>query len=200
MTSNEHKTTGYRLKENENEIQNLKKLLALMSGKDSEHIYGEAAEFRSEFVKKASDALEGLMDDRISIINSDPAPDMITCPHCGYDGEFGIDKPEHENFRTLQPILEPRLVISYDGAKISLSDTDESHDEFDSISDPSHYVMDNPGNGNSDYNEMRKYLRGNWLICCGKCLEYFSAKDFMGRVQLDYTGESPWNTKWRKRS
>jgi len=200
MTSKEHKNTGDKLKENDDDIQDLKRLLSIMTGEGFERIYGAGKEFREDFVKKLKDTVEELMNDRISIINSDPAPDMIICPHCGYDGEFGVEKPEHEGFRTLQPILEPRMVLSYDGAKLSLSDTDESHDQFDSISEPSHYdFMDAPGNGSTDYVEMRKCLRGKWLLCCGKCFEYFSMKDFMGRVQLDYPGGRPWDTKWRKR-
>lgn len=130
-----------------------------------------------------------------------PPPDgSIRCPHCGYDGEFGEDNPTGMGFRLLEPILQPRVVLSYQAGKMELSDPDESYDPFDTIASPGHLTyIDGPDNSDKVELEIRKLLRGRFVFVCGDtdCLQYFDASEFMYMTNVDYPGVRPWKTTWR---
>ena len=203
MSKAKEKNTGEKIGEINYEIRTLENLLLILTEGEAAKTRGAGEVIRSTFEAQTRKYILDLQDRKAATIAADPAPEKIICPHCQYDGEFGIDDPSHDGFRTLQPILEPRLVLSYDGSKLSMSDPDESYDPFYLIAEPSyHEFMDSPEghDGSSpDYTEIRKALRGKWLFCCGKCFEYFSAKDFLGKVNLEYPGTAPWDSKWRKK-
>ena len=194
-------STGDRIKSIDKEIIEIERALELIvSGSDSSNrIYGEGLKMLADFRLTLELKIRDLQSIRATIIKIDPSPNLIVCPHCGYDGEFECDNPNHDGFRVLQPVLEPRIVIGYGSSKLLLSDTDDMHDPFDMVSEPSYYnFMDDPESISPDFVELRKSVRGKWLFCCGKCFEYFSMKDFMGKCSIEYSGDSPHESKWRK--
>ena len=44
----------------------------------------------------------------------------------------------------------------------------------------------------------RKMLRGKWLILCDKCDHYFEGEEIVAKSHIDYCGNAPWDSKWRK--
>lgn len=204
------KTTGQSLREIDDKIDSLEELHKFLDPKSKElnkafrdhpgvrgYIGGAGKEALSGIREGLVAQMQTLRDERARIVAGDPAPKCIVCPHCDYDGEFDKEEPEHEGHRLLEPVLSPRLILDYTDRKLVLSDQDDSHDPFDCIAEPRYFgAVDEEES--PDYQQMRKMLRGQHLVCCGKCYKYFTAKHWIEKVHIDYPGESPHGSKWRK--
>jgi len=206
----EEKTTGKKIEDLNFKIEDLRKLRALIDTKSmKEKMRKESGDVAPSFCWGAGDFLDGvnadldlkieqLEADKAHLIASDPAPESIICPHCNYDGEFDKDHPQHDGFRLLEPVLEPKMILQFEHQSMLLSDRDESFDQFDCIAEPFH--IPNVDNEKSPaYQEMRKLLRGAYLILCGSCFKYFSASEWIEKVEMDYQGDNPHTSKWRER-
>ena len=137
--------------------------------------------------------------------NPPPPRSALVCPHCSYDGDFEAKEGETkgQGFRMLQPVLEPRWIIDYDGAMLTLSDPCERYDPFDLIAEPGYVdCLDKEPGKDEVEAELRQMLKGRWVICCGNddCLKYFDARPFIERAHLEYGGyDHPNKDKWGKR-
>lgn len=127
-----------------------------------------------------------------------PKPESLVCPHCGYDGEFNVEKPEHDGFRLLTPILEPRQVMSYkDGVFKIYHETEESHDCFTDIANPE-WVESIDSDGDEFEKALRERVKGQHLLLCGKCFKNFPGGEFVTQciVKHDF---HPSGHKWSDR-
>lgn len=197
---------GYILKHLNEEIRNLERTLECvraaaksedMSGSiiRGEASHGLFASFQEQIIGElqlARDALAAHMSNC-----PPPARASLKCPHCGYDGEFDAESPTGVGFRLLEPILQPRLIMSYDGMTIAVSDPTESFDPFDMISDPAYHEYLDESEDEIERG-IRKDLRGRHIIVCGNqdCLKYFDGRPFATRCILDYSGENGYKSKW----
>jgi hypothetical protein len=200
---------GSKLKKIDREIDGISELIRLLNPKVLEKVFRNHRDIRNwigdverselfNIRQSLIDKVDGLILKREKVVNGDPGPEQIICPHCNYDGEFEEGRPKNAlGFRLLEPVLSPRLILRYQNQRLALSDLDEGCDQFDSIADPEYKpgVDDEPS---EDYQRMREILRGKYLIVCGSCFKYFSAEGWIAKVHIEYTGESPHESRWRK--
>jgi len=192
------KTIGTYLKEFSDQIAPLEKLYEeIKKLSESTGIYSVGKTRCLEMMGDLHKEIRLLKKARRDMTKGNPSP-VLVCPHCGYDGEFDVERPEHDGFRTLEPLLSPRMILEYKDQTLTLSDPDDSHDPFDMIGDPLWYAAVDEEKSEA-YREMRKFMRGNWLILCGKCLGYFDGKELVTKCEIDYPCESPHDSKWRKK-
>jgi len=197
-------TNGEILKRYAREIKGLYTLVDHMDNLIESHglsgfksAAGVAEESRGRYVAEIK-RLEEIYNGHV--IKRCPEPSSLVCPHCGYDGEFDVDKPEHDGFRLMTPVLEPRQVISYKKGIFKVSGgVGDSHDPFTEIAEP-YYVECIDGEGKSDEFEraLRKLLKGQHLLLCGKCFKNFSAREFVENCIVDYDID-PKKDKWDRR-
>ncbi len=160
-------------------------------------LYGGAAELRKKFLDDTQRGIDALRAKERWHIASNPQPELV-CPNCGYDGEFDADVPKGKGFRILMPILQPRMILQYRDGTMEISDLDETYDAFDGIASPEYDKhLDDP-DGDPVQAKYRKMLRGKWLILCDECDRYFEGEDIVAKSHIDYCGNAPWDSKWRK--
>lgn len=205
-------TYGQRLKKADRdieELENLIRILELQPDKTSDtdlrpiiRMYGAGKDMREDFLKTARINLASLRKTREVFLAEHGPPKEIRCPHCKYTGEFKEERISEGGFRLLQPVLEPRLVISWDGSRMGLSDTCDSYDPFERIADPEHVeCLDNIGEEDIEgkgIEELRSLLRGKWLFLCGRCLGYFDARQWIERANMDYCATHPNQKDWKQ--
>jgi hypothetical protein len=205
-------TYGQRLKKDDRdieELENLIRILELLPNKTSDtdlrpiiRMYGAGKTMREGFLETARINLASLRKTREIFLAQNGPPKEILCPHCKYTGEFNEERITEGGFRLLQPVLEPRLVISWDGSKMGLSDPCNRHDPFDMISDPEHLdFLDDIGEEDIEgkgIEGIRSLLRGNWLFLCGKCLGYFDAREWIEKANIDYDATHPNQEDWNQ--
>jgi len=209
--SEEEKTIGERLEVLDKsiaEFSTLLKFIRLPMDKPSalpDHLkrfHGSAQDSLDDYRDQLRDKVRSMRDERKKIIRENPIPPLV-CPYCGYDGDLYDDKPKENGFRLMRPILDPRLIMQFDGTKMILSDRVESFEQFECVSDIEHNdVVDGKGDGfGEDFTKMREMLRGKWLILCGRdsCLKYFDAEPWSFKSYLDVEGSTfkPLTHKWK---
>ena len=209
----EEETYGERLKKADRDIEELQNLIRILELRphDAEgneelsiltRMYGAGETMRADFLKTSRISLASLRKTREIFLAQHGPPKEIRCPHCKYTGEFREERIGEGGFRLLQPVLRPRLVISWDGSKMGLSDPCESYDPYDMIADPEHVeCLDNIGEGDIEgkgIEEMRSLLRGRWLFLCGKCLGYFDARQWIERANIEYDATHSNPEDWKQ--
>jgi hypothetical protein len=198
MSEDKQRTHGQRLSDINRDIVELENLIGLLSLDDRAtddkkirsmvRMHRKGKSMRAGFKAEAIDNLDNLKALRKMMLAENGPPKEIKCPHCGYDGELDKDHPDNGGFRILQPILEPRLVLGWDGSKMSISDPVDSYDAFHGIAEPGHVDCLDSEDVTEGIREMRAALKGKWLFLCGRdeCLGYFDASEWVERAHLEY--------------